>query len=247
MERTLKVLPVYDDLFKKSFWNFDIEQELNIALENFEAQFDIKFEVETLKKWNSIGSRDLSLYPEKIIRTLEKKEKKDLIDYLLKRIKSTNLPLSSEEYSSMKERLLQAHEESSSIMHFLGFFSAVTEVFIEESLHTNLKKEFPLNEAGFVIGFTGKKFEFSPTDSFRSLGIARSDSIFTKDAYVLIGTWSREISPNAVILHEIGHIFGAKHTKSSSVMYDETSKKFHPSKFDKKNKKIIQNKLMGYI
>lgn len=249
--RIIRVLACCDSNFLDSLWYFNIEKELGIVFEHFHNQFpEVGFKHTKTLKWDSPGTDELVLYPEKIVKIL-KGDVASFPDQLVFQLKSTGLSFSKKELKETRDYfdllIKKCQSEEYSIDYLLGLFSGIFDSLIKKSLIEHLKICFPMNnEYDIVLAFTGKILRFGPIEISRSwLGFAGSNSLFTDNAYGLIGTWSYpEISPPYVILHEFGHIFGARHCKEkNSVMFESAEESIFI--FDEENKKIIRKKIMG--
>jgi len=234
--RKIKVRMVYDDTFENSFWNFDFEKETKKALGLFEKEFGVKFEVLETLKWNSVGNDDLVLYPERSLQLLKKVPADKFVDRLTEdMITSGGLLLEKgflqkiEEY--YKELLLGKIE----ICYFMGLVRSVAHDTITYSLYQDLKKKIPKQKNEIIIAFTGKII--SDFISNKNGGIA-----FMKENYVLMWIKINKVAPHRIILHEIGHLFGAIHVEESSVMATNADL---VDDFDEKNKNIIRKNLFN--
>lgn len=121
----------------------------------------------------------------------------------------------------------------------LGFWEGRMDCWLKECFFRDLQKKEVIDSGiGATIAFSGKLSIWA-----QLVGqVNRIGGIFTKDAYILVGIFPRSSKqPSKVILHEIGHLFGAKHTKYfRSVMRSGQRSTY---KFDFWNKRIILNKL----
>jgi len=245
--KTITVRVCQDQKFLDSFWNFDIKTELIEALRSFMRQFPgIDFKMSEIKAWKSPGVDDLSLYPLSIIKQIEGP---DIVNELVRGHLRSGI--------SNSERLKYLTEEMENIMaeikagenaleYLLGFFAGRFEGDIKYAFSESLKRNLPPQEDCISIGFTGKIFRFTHAEAQKgSLGWSYINSINTERPLVIIGTWlNSNASPRNVILHELGHVFGANHSKEkNSVMFEETSENMSDI-FDKKNVALIRKKIM---
>jgi len=240
-KKIVRVKAVQDKEFKNSYWSFDISSETRKAFEEFEQQFGIGFELINIRDWGPTDDPNIRNFPMNIIQQIPKGISVEeiiewLIDAFRKQIGIT-LRVSREEKDDICRRL---KDEPLRYQH--GFFEGRLESWLKECIFQNLEEKEPIEpEIGFTIACTGK---FS-VKSFWAGAVPGTSSVFTKDAYILMRNfWIWGKKPSHVILHEIGHLFGAKDIEDNSVVSIMTHKpKKITYKFDRKNRKIILNKL----
>ena len=234
----IQVRAVQDREFKNSYWSFDIRSELTKAFQEFQRQFGVGFELTGIGEWDSVGSPDLRDFPFNVIQMIPRRLSiEEIIEYLVGVCKK-DMGVLLEVCQSERDEIC-SKMEGQSIAYQLGFWEGRLESWLKECFFRDLeKKEIMDSGIGATIAFSGK---FSIW--LRSAGCVKTiGGIFTKDAYILIGNCPRSSKqPSKVILHEIGHLFGAKHTKYfRSVMKSGQQSTY---KFDFWNKRRILNKI----
>lgn len=252
MTKIIRVLACCDDKFQRSAWHFDIKKEITTSLDYLHDQFpEAIFELTRISNWNSPGIEELTLYPEKIVRTLDG-DVDTFMYQVMKEIKALELPFTDKDYleqeNDLNEVLKKVKSGECPIEYFLGFLAGRFDCWLHSSMTAQLKRHFPITkEFDVVIGFTGKVFRFNCKEiSQLALGWAKKNSLFTDEAYVIIGTWlGGNVSPVQVIIHELGHILGASHSLSKkSVMFESALN--HSIIFDRSNAIVIRKKIMGH-
>lgn len=234
-KRMICVKIATDEAFQKSYWSYDIQKELRKVFREFRRQFGIGFKVTKVEEWTSIGSPDLRDFPLNVIRRLTKVgSEEQLIEKLVGEIEQLEIPW--EIFQKRKERLCRALRRRSKTYqrgYLTGFLGARLQRCLLKSLIEKVTKG---EENTIVLGFTGKIIF---PEHYAVLGSASE-----KDGYALIGISE---SPSYMILHELGHLFGAKHTKDESTV--SVMKQYCIGltyKFDEKNKEIIRDRLKKY-
>lgn len=229
-------MAVQDKEFKDSYWSFDIRSELAKAFREFKRQFGIDLRLKEIKDWDSIGSIDLKDFPFNFIQRISKGYTiEEIVEYLVDACKKEmGLPIeiSENEKDSICEKLndkLPAYQ--------MGFLEAKLECWMQECFFRDLQIKEPISlGVGVMYAFSGKL-----SIQLHSMGCTKIGKIYTKEAYALIGNSSlRGTQPNRVILHELGHLFGASHTKDESVMRESPVSTYD---FDPVNRDIIVEKI----
>jgi len=240
-KKIIRVRAVQDEEFKNSYWSFDISSETRKAFEEFERQFGIGFELISIEDWKPANISDIRNFPMNIIQQIPKEiSTEEIIEWLIYAFRKQIgiiLIVSREEKYDICRSL-----KGESLRYQHGFFEGRMESWLKDRIFQNLKEKEPIEpEIGFIIACTGK---FS-VESYWAGVVRHKASVFTKDAYILMQNfWTSGKKPSRVILHEIGHLFGAEHTRNrlvASVMTVNSKKITY--NFDRKNKKIILNKL----
>ena len=234
------VKAVQDREFKNSNWNFDIRSELTKAFQEFQRQFGVSFKLTGIGEWDSVGSPNLRDFPFNVIQTIPRGLlTEEIIEYLIGVCKK-DMGLSIEVCQGERDEICsitRGHSKS----YQLGFWESRLEYWLAECFFRDLKEKEAIDPGiGATFAFTGKISIWS-----RSIGQVKTiDGIFTKDAYILVGSCSRIINqPSKVILHEIGHLFGAKHKHAKYFKSVMKSGQRSTYKFDFWNKRIILKKL----
>jgi len=225
---------IEDAGFKNSYWSFNAEKKTEEAVSHFERQFpDIKFEIQKIDRtWDSedyfISSSDLV----SAIKTLTKDATEREVPVRI----AQQLNFDEEE---IREREINWKREDStgSMDYLLGYFDSM--IFKEnvKKLMGKLKEEVKNESKEKVIGFTAKIFPLlrdweKTTSENRYSGLAT-------ESYALVG-----IIPDPVqtTIHELGHLFGAKHSILGHYVMS-TKRKRISYEFCKANKRIISQHL----
>lgn len=230
----IPVMVAEDREFRNSYWS-DIQKELRRTFREFKRQFGIGFRVTKVKEWDSIGSPDLRDFPLNVIRRLTKvSSEEELIEKLAEEIKQLEIPWKiSQKKKERPCRSLGRKSKTYQWEYLAGFLTARLQRCLLKSL---IEKIIKGEENEIVLGFTGKII--FPEHPGAPLGLSSKE-----DGYALIGISE---SPSYVILHELGHLFGAEHTKDESTVSVMNQKICPTYEFDKENKKIVRANLKKY-
>ncbi len=240
-KKIILVKAAQDREFKNSYWSFDIPSESARAFQEFKRQFGIGFKLTDIGKWDPIHSLRLRSFPLNLIQTIPKGVSiKEVIDYLVNACQEKIglfLEIPQDEKNEIYSKL-----KSQPLKYQIGFLEARLESWLKDYLFQDLEEKAPINpEIGAIIALTGK---FSIKSNWSGT-VRKGNLIFTKKAYILIRNyWTSSIKPSKVILHELGHLFGAKDIEDSSVVSVMTQKpEVITYEFDDKNKQIIFKKI----
>jgi hypothetical protein len=122
-----------DKEFEDSYWSFDIREELGEVFGEFEKQFEIRFKLAKIEKWNSVGSPNLRSFPRNVLEKLPKGIfGGGIMDYVLKEISENMkipLTLSYERIKQLKADL-EKDKSKNYQMHFLIFYIANKKICI---------------------------------------------------------------------------------------------------------------------
>lgn len=229
-KKVIHVKVAIDQEFENSFWSYDIQKELKKAFREFKRQFGVKLRITEFEEWNSIGSPFLRDSPLNIVRGLPKgSSEEELIENLIKAVnKRTELPLEiSQEVKEKLKRVLRRKSRAYRFGYLVGYLDYRLKGYLLEDLARKIQR----GQDEMIIGFTGKIF---PHEYRILAGVASQDC-------ALIGICN---NPSNVILHEIGHVFGAKDVEDKSIRSVMNIEHTEPIyEFDEKNKEIISKNL----
>jgi hypothetical protein len=237
MKKKVEVEILYDKEYEKSFWGFDIRYETLKALQEFEKQFPIEFGITKISLWNSPWNTNSMFCSDRIFRLLEGETRDKVIDSLSA---AFSLDVELDDYTFFKKRINTVWSDYSfakikdspfELAYLCGKIDVAVEGLIKEIFYSNLSSISKKQKGVITIAFTGKMM----SDFINS---KNKGSAFVKDQSILMGLSSLSETPNyLLILHELGHLFGAKDSSGNSVMCnleDVTT-----CKFDAKNRDLI--------
>jgi len=240
-KKIIWIKAIQDREFKNSYRSFDISGESTRAFQEFKRQFGIGFKLTDIREWDPIRFLHIKSFPFNLIQTIPKGISiKEVIDYLVNTCQEKIglfLKISQDEKDEIYSKLRRQPLE-----YQIGLLEARLEIWLKDYLFQDLEEKVPINsEIGAMIAFTGK---FSIKSNWSGT-VRKGNVIFTKKAYILMRNfWMSSIKPSKVILHELGHLFGAKDIEDSSVVSVMTQKpEVITYEFDDKNKQIILEKL----
>ncbi len=205
-EKMISIRPVCDEVFENSFWHYNIRNELTKATYEFTKRFGIDIGIRSVKKWSSVGSPELISFPHSLNYKISRVESEEvLVSKVFEYVKDfLKIPLACSKFK--RKRMIQNLTGKSKRYQFYYLSSYLDRIIIDsifEDFTAKVKKD-----ADIVIGFTGKVFG---VDSMRALG----KSYDLGDPYALVGICEK---PSNVILHELGHIFGAKDIEDNNIV-----------------------------
>lgn len=224
--RSIPIRLARDEEFMNSFWNYDPENLIKEASEEFEKQFGIGgFRIARKEKWNSCGSSRLVDFPGSIVKKIPNDVSLEKIsEFLMARFKEEIKVFSRsrlEEIFDVTGTLEGNHNKGFKIDYLIvRLDNAVGAALLED-----LDRSFGGKES-IKIGFTGK---LVPAGS--NLTLQASTSSHTNSIVVGIHSDSK-----VTLLHELGHLFGAEHNKKEeSIMHFKvSSKEQHYTEEDKR-------------
>jgi hypothetical protein len=199
------------------------------VIEKLEDEFPLRLKLLKPRKWNSAGYENLNSILYESVRNFKRPKpgkEKEAVNLFLKQAGSLGFSLANFEANSnnltkaLKEFLSGDKEKS----YFLGYIMASATGFMGDFFMQDLKKKARKKNNQIVIGFTGKIKFLDSLMPEELAGLAYRDSLWTKNAYAIIGL-SMEI-PSRVILHELGHILGAKHSSKGIMSARKPSNDF---------------------
>jgi len=234
----IRVRAVQDREFKNSYWSFDIRSELAKAFQEFQRQFRIGFELTDIGEWDSAGSPSLRDFPFNVIQMIPRGlSMEETIEYLVG-VCRKDMGLFIEVCQDERDEICNKMK-GHSLSYQFGFWEGRLGSWLKECFFRDLEEKKVMDSGiGAIIAFSGKISICSKLGGC----IKASGRVLTKEAYVLMGNCSiREKQPSKTILHEIGHLFGANHTKYiRSVMKVDQLSTYN---FDFRNRRIISNKI----
>ena len=227
----LAIKPMYDKEFSKSLWTYDLIKEFNKALREFGKRFpNVKFIIMKPSLWKSPGNTNLSTFPYSVIYKLQKKPVSSLLkDSIAIMRNDLSLPVSLKTKSLNKiNRKLKGKKKGYVAFYIIGYMEDfITKSFLE-NLNESSKK---YSKADFVVGFTGKICRVGDlAHNYADCGFATLNG-----RCGVVGAYHE---PHVAILHELCHMFGAKHSENKrSIMFPkQTGNKYS---FDKKTRRAI--------
>lgn len=237
-KREFRIKVAWDQDFKNSYFSFDVSRVLGKSFQELQRQFKIKFQLIGTEEWDSIGHPYLNDFPWNIIQTIPKGiSAEEVIDYVISTyLEKTGLSL---EVSQDERNDIRRILERKSLGYRLGFLEGRLNLWAKQSIFQDLMEKIPMDsEVNAIIAFTGKL-------SMRTCwtgSVPERALISSRDAYVLIRNFIP--SPTKTILHEIGHLFGARDIEDTSIVSVMTqNSRTKTYDFDCVNKKIIKRRI----
>lgn len=240
-KKKIRIKAVQDRDFKNSYWSFDILSELKKSFQEFQKQFEVKFELIGIEEWESVGHSYLKSFPFNIIQTIPKGISiEEIIDYLISVYsEKTGLPL---EVSQDEKNDICKSLRKEPLKYQLGFLQGRLEYWTKECLFQDLIEKIPIDsKVDAVIAFTGKL-----SITLNWCGSVPINGLISNElAYALIRNfWISSVPASKVILHEIGHLFGAQDIEDTSIVSVMTQRpEVVTYDFDDVNKKIILRRI----
>jgi len=227
--REIPVRIVVDKSFEKSYWSFDIFKEMKKVSKLFEKKFKVKLKIVKISRWKPRILSGSPVFLHELITSLGQNSLKGMMREFSKKLKKVGLFISREE-----EKLIIKKLRRKSIPDQLEYLVKYVADLIIEHLLDELTIRFG-NKNQIVIGFTGRNC-YLASACLKGTTIGTS---YPEEKCIVIGAAVE--SPAKLIAHEIGHLFGAKHTSDNTLM--NPTSMAGPFRFNRKNKKIIKKYL----
>jgi hypothetical protein len=231
----VNVRVAFDDAFKDLYWTSPLKTKNNIlsALKTFNDTFPtVHFNVLPPERWDSRGIPYVCSFPAPLITWISKGVSLEgIVKYLVGRAQELGFSKDFCDEETLKRDLGKIRKKSKD--YKFGFLKGWLIKSLEHELMADLKKNIPCPQKEIVLGFTGKII-IEDRLSFRGLA-----EIGGKHAVFPIQYGADEC---LIILHEVGHLFGADHPTGSeeSVMRLGVS---GSEKFDAENIKRIRRRI----
>ncbi len=228
-----------DHEFSNSYWTYDAKKESRKAFDQFEKQFPgIQFVITRIGTWNSPGSAALAAFPYNIERTLSRSssEKKLIQGVMIACKRELKIPVKFHESEVIDEvkQATRKRTETYRRSYIAGSLVRRAETYIHNCFLESLQG-LPSRNIDLTIGFTGKMCRRTPSGRVESIGWSQ-----IRGSYMVVSLCN---TPSYVILHELGHLFGAAHSdQPTSIMYREERNK-KTTQFCRESKKVISQKL----
>jgi hypothetical protein len=243
---TKKVIEVElfcDKEFKDSFWHFDLERETRKALDEFEKQFPcVEFLINKISLWDSPGNDNICLYLNHgVFRVMFGGNGDEAARGLIKKIKTeAGLKIPAEDALIFEMKvgpLIDTACDRKRTPYICGLIDREVTELIKTIIFKAFRIDFS-NKEVITIAFTGKIIsDCLSDDDFDFKGVT---SIEQRSILMCLST-PCATPPHLVILHELGHVFGAIHPpdefEGDTVM--QTSKYLNTYEFDTPNKDLI--------
>lgn len=237
MAGPLRIIIAPEHEFLNNYWTFSME-EVHVAVKKAlgyfrrtfpDVQFNPTFEV---RSWDAKRLPRMRDFPLSLLLNLPAcLSLEEALQVLEQRYNEAGFSPDPKAWESIRGRI-QKDSKSAQFWYLMGFWDFA---YVEE-LVLDLREKLPARTDEFVLGFTGNLFVLE-----RDLGGCLGVALLGQQHAVFPIQYKRELW--RVVLHEIGHLFGAEHPeddKVNSIMNRYGGKTF---RFDAPNQERIRKRI----
>jgi hypothetical protein len=231
----VNVRVAFDDAFRSLYWTSPLKTKNNIlsALKTFSDTFPaVHFNVLPPERWDSQNIPYLCSFPSSLTTWIKKgASPEEITRHLVGEAQKLGFDREFCDEEKLEQNLKRIERKSKD--YKLGYLRGWLVSSLEGELMSSLKRNVPCLQGEIVFGFTGKIL-VEDGSTFRGLA-----QIGGKYAAFPMQRGGEE---RLIILHEMGHLFGADHPAGNeeSVMQLRLS---GSDKFDRENMKIIRKRI----
>lgn len=241
MGTKFRIRIVTDQAWRNLYWAPDIKKlrkDIRTAIREFEEQFpEACFTLAREEEnWDFPDFSSMRDFPFPLIRDLSNTNLfRELIQQIVERMRELKIdsPLHSQKKQQEIAQILANKPKKYQFEYLIGYLD---NTFIHHML-SGLRRQFPRKKDEFILGFTGIVFLFG-RDFGGCCGVAEIGGEYA--AFPM----QYKVEMPHVIIHELGHLMGAKHPENRdvvSVMNHRHMPKTH--RFDQGNVRIIRGRI----
>lgn len=228
-EKEISIKVVKDKEFKTSYWKFDVEQAIEKASRAFQNQFGVELKIRTREDWNPSLGAGVRQLPESYLKEVTKSNSLEkVVEGLIRSAEQEGMDPESFDKEKVMKKMEGYKAKATQFEYLRGYFDGILERVLIGKLKAGRAHE------ELVIGFTGKILF---PDKRQIQGFA------AEDKFRALITLSR--FPEYAIIHEIGHLFGAEHAETETVMQCDLSKLVYD--FNDRNRERIERNLSEWF